>query len=277
MFLANAFFDGIWLFMREQAIKLIATAIIIFITLLIIFTTSSIIRRYIKKEQNKRKRAVTLANVISNLIKYILIIISIIVVLSVWGVNVTSILVGAGIVTLAVTFGAQKFIADILSGISLVFENYFDIDDVIEVHGFKGRVFEIGLKSTKIINWRNEIKIISNSEIVNITNFSRAPSVGVVEIKVAYTENIEKVMTLLDEKLVIIKEQFPQIVEGPNVIGVVSLVDNGYMVRVTVKTTSEQHYAVERGIRKYVKELFEDEKVEIPLPKVVVINGHSDN
>lgn len=277
MILASTFFQNIWTFIQESAGKIIATIVICFILFILTLISKIITKRYVKKQQGKRKRAVTLAIMIGSIFKYTLIIISLFIILGVWGIDVSSILIGAGIVTLAVTFGAQKMIADIFSGICIVFENYYDIDDVVEISGFKGTVMEIGLKSTKIINWRNEIKTISNSEVTSVINYSRAPSVGVVEIEIAYKENVEKVMNLLDEKLLTIKEQFEQIVEGPNVLGVTNLGENGYTIRITVKTQPEQQYSVERAIKKYVKELFEEEGIEIPYPQVVIHNDKSNN
>lgn len=277
MFLASEFFQKVWNFIVEQGSKLISTAIIALIAFVIMFIIKTIVKRYTKKQQGKRKHAVTLAKMLVSVSRYFIVIVAIIIILGTWGVNVTPILAGAGIVTLAISFGAQKLIADLISGICIVFENYYDVDDVVEINGFKGTVTEIGLKSTKLINWKNEVKIIANGDITNVVNFSKAPSVGVVDVSIAYKEDIEKVIALLDEKLINIKDQFEQIIEGPNVVGVTDLGDSGVSIRVTVKTLSEQHYSVERAIKKYIKELFEKENIEIPYQQIVIHDANCNN
>lgn len=277
MLLASVFFENIWDFIKLQAGKLIATGTIIIISLIILFVIKITIKNHIKKSNiSKKKKSITLATMLLSVSQYVILIVGIIIILSVWGINVTSILVGAGIITIAVSFGAQKMIADIISGFCIVFENYYDIDDVVEIDGFKGTITEIGIKSTKIVNWKNEVKIIANSEITTVINYSRAPSVGIVDISIAYEENTQKVIDLLEEKLIIIKDQFEQIVEGPNVIGVTSLADSACIIRITVKTLSEQHYPVERAIKKYVKELFEQEGIKIPYPQLEIHDGNNN-
>lgn len=93
---------------------------------------------------------------IQSIFRYTVSIIIIIIILDVWGVNIMPVLAGAGILGLAIGFGAQSLIKDLIAGMAIVFENYYDIDDVIEINGFKGRVEELGLKSTRIVNWKGK-------------------------------------------------------------------------------------------------------------------------
>jgi len=194
-------------------------------------------------------------------------------ILGVWGIDVAPLLAGAGIFGLIVGLGAQGLIRDLLAGISIVFENYFDIDDIVEVKGFKGRVIEIGLKSTKILGWNGDVKIFTNGDIVEITNFSKYPTVAYVDLEISARHNIDGVISLLEENLDELKAIYSQIIEGPNVIGVMAVGAIGSVLRITVKTLSEEHYAVERGIRKFTKELFEKHNIEFSIPRVVL---HSD-
>lgn len=273
MFLASAFFESIGRFWVEQTNKIIAMFVVIIIAVLLIFLVRFITKKFIRKQEGKRKHAITLAKMLLSVFRYFVVIVGVIIILGIWGVNVLPVLVGAGIVTIAISFGAQKLIADLIGGICIVFEDYYDVGDVVEINGFKGSVIEIGLKSTKLINWKNEVRMVSNGDITSVTNFSKYPSVGVVEVQISYKENIERVVKLLEDNLSGLKNKYEQILEGPNIVGgILGLNDNGVSIRITVKTESEKHYEVERGIKQTVKELFEIEGIEIPYNQLVIHN-----
>ena len=273
MYLLSAFLENVLNFIKDQAAKFIATLVTIAFCALLILIVSLMKRNFVKKNSAKRKRAITLTIIINSIVKYLVLIIGILIILSIWGVNVTSLLIGAGIVTLAISLGAQKIFGDIINGIFIVFENYYDIDDVVEINGFKGKVTDISLRSTKLINWKNEVRVVANSEVLQVTNFSLNPTVGVLQINVAYKTNISDVIKLLEDNLYAMKKQFPQILEGPNVLGVSNLGENGVEITITVKTESEKHYPVLRELKKFIKELFDANGVEIPFNQIVVHNG----
>ncbi len=257
-------------FIIANANKVLTTVILIVGTFLIFLVVGLLVGRFVKKNKDRRKRAVTLAKMTQSLFRYVFVIIILIIILDVWGLNVMPILAGAGIAGIALGFGAQNFIKDLLAGMAIVFENYFDIDDIIEINGFKGKVIEIGLKSTKIENWKGEIKIFFNGDLKEITNYSKNPSTGIAEIVVDYRENIDKVRTLLEEKLVTLKDAFPQILEGPNILGITKLDASGYTIRITVKTLSETQYSVEREMYRFIKELFEENGIRLATGSLVV-------
>lgn len=264
-------------FLVNNTRNLISTIIALFIAFLILMIVRVITKRFIKRNNGIRKHAVTLAKMIHSIIKYAVWVLTVIIILGVWGLDVTPILAGAGILALAISLGAQKLISDLICGFCIVFENQFDVDDVVEIDGFKGRVDEITLRSTKIINAKNEVKIINNGSITTVINFSKGPSVGVVDVDIAYEENIEHVMKVLKDNLHVIHDKYPQIIEGPNVVGVVDLASSGVTIRVNVKTLPEEHYEVERALKKFIKELFDKENIEIPFDQLVVRNAESNN
>ena len=273
MFLADAFFESIGNFFVNQGTRIIATFVVFIITILLVLIVRFITKNFIKKQDGKRKHAITLAKMLLSVFRYFIVIVAAIIILGIWGINVIPVLVGAGIVTIAISFGAHKLIADLIGGICIVFEDYYDVGDVVEINGFKGTVIEIGLKSTKLVNWKNEVRMISNGDITAITNYSKYPSVGVVEVQVAYKEDIKRIVQVLEEKLSDLKNKYGQILEGPNVVnGLLGLNDNGISIRITVKTESEKHYEVERAIKLVVKEVFEQEGIEIPYNQLVIHN-----
>jgi len=250
--------------------KLVSSAIIIFISMLILKISKITLKRVGLKESVNQRRKRTVARVTRSITKYVVGILTILIVLSVWGVNVAPAIAGLGILGLVIGLGAQKFINDLISGFFIVFEHHFDVGDKIEVQGFKGEVIDIGLKTTKIRNWKNEIKILSNGEINNLINFSKEFSIAVVEFGIAYSEDVQSTIDLLNRELPLMRNEFSEIVEDPKVLGVVNLSNSSVDMRAIAKTLNEQHYAIEREMRKRIKKILDSNGIEIPFPQVVV-------
>ncbi|MDI6453140.1 mechanosensitive ion channel family protein [Peloplasma aerotolerans] len=250
--------------------KLVSSAIIIFISLLILKFSKMAFRTVGTKPGPMQRRKRTIAKVSTSIIKYLVGVITILIVLSVWGINVAPALAGLGIMGLVIGLGAQKFIHDLISGFFIVFEHHFDVGDVIEVQGFKGEVTSIGLKTTKLRNWKGDVKILSNGEISNLLNYSINPSTAVVEFGIAYQENMQQTIDLLNEELPKLRKDLPDIIEDPKVVGVINLNSSSVDMRVVAKTLNEKHYAVERELRKQIKIILDNNNIEIPFPQVVV-------
>ncbi len=276
----NLLFLTIWetigSFLSEKVTALISSGIILIILFVALALNRLVLGKYDKnKDFSKRKKA-TVAKLLKSIVKVILVFIGVIAILAQWGIDLGPIIAGAGIIGLAVGFGAQTLVKDLIAGISIVFDNQYDVGDVVEIKGFKGRVIEVGIRSTRIINWKGDVAIFSNGIIDNATNFSKNPSTAIVEVGVAYEENISEVIALLDDRLRNMKDEFPQIIEGPNVMGVISLGASGVNIRIISKTLAEEHYAVERAITKFVKEVFDENNIEIPYNHLVVVDGKAN-
>lgn len=257
-------------FIEESVTRIISTLLVIFISLSIMKIAKTALNRVGLKESPMKKRKRTIAKVTNSMIKYFVGILMILIVLSIWGVNVAPALAGLGILGLVIGLGAQRFINDLISGFFIVFEHHFDVGDKIEVQGFKGEVTSIGLKTTKIKNWKGEIKIVNNGEISTLINFSRNPSVAVVEFGIAYKENIQQTIDLLNTELPKLRLNFPMIIEDPKILGTIDLASSSVNLRAIAKTLNEEHYAVERAMRQRIKEILDEHGIEIPFPQVVV-------
>jgi moderate conductance mechanosensitive channel len=262
--------DSIVTTLMNSVGKLVSSAIIIFISLLILKFSKMAFRTVGTKPGPMQRRKRTIAKVSTSIIKYLVGVITILIVLSVWGINVAPALAGLGIMGLVIGLGAQKFIHDLISGFFIVFEHHFDVGDVIEVQGFKGEVTSIGLKTTKLRNWKGDVKILSNGEISNLLNYSINPSTAVVEFGIAYQENMQQTIDLLNEELPKLRKDLPDIIEDPKVVGVINLNSSSVDMRVVAKTLNEKHYAVERELRKQIKIILDNNNIEIPFPQVVV-------
>lgn len=267
---ANSTISNLTSLLTESIGRIVSSLIILFVTFFILKFSKKAFKKIGNKEGPNQKRKKTVGKLLSSVTRYSLGIISIIIILSIWGVNVGPALAGLGIAGLVIGLGAQKFINDLISGFFIIFEQHYDIDDVIEVQGFKGVVTDIGLKTTRIRNWKGDVKIMANGDMTNLTNFSRNFSLAIVDFGIAYESDIQKTFDLLEENLIKFKETRPEIIENPINLGVTNLNSSSVDIRVIVKTLNEQHYGVERALRKFIKEMLDKNGIEIPFPQVVV-------
>lgn len=265
------FWDDFVAFVTTSVPALIGTTIVIFVWMLILRISKITLKRIGDKPGALQKRRKTLSKVIFSIINYSLAIISIIIILAIWGVDVLPALAGLGIVGLVVGLGAQKFIQDLIAGFFIIFEHHYDVGDVIEVAGFKGTVTDIGLKTTRLRNWRGEIKVLNNGDINTFINHSKNPSVAVVLFSISFKEDINKAISVLNDAFPSFRSKHKEVLlEDPTVSGVMNLGPNGVDLRITVKTLNEQHYGIERDLRKLIKETLEANNIEIPYPQIVI-------
>lgn len=250
--------------------RILSTLIVVFITTFVLKFSKKGFKKIGSKEGPTQKRKKTVGKLLSSVTRYTLVVITILIVLSIWGVNVGPALAGLGIAGLVIGLGAQKFINDLIAGFFIIFEQHYDVDDVIEVQGFKGVVTEIGLKTTRIRNWKGDVKILANGDVTNLTNHSKNNSLAIVDFGIAYEEDIQKTFDLLTEKLPLFKQNYPAVVEDPINLGVTGLNASSVDIKVICTTLNEQHYGVERALRKYIKDILDEAGIEIPFPQVVV-------
>ncbi|MCF7933112.1 MAG: mechanosensitive ion channel family protein [Acholeplasmataceae bacterium] len=251
---------------------LTGSVIVIMIALFIMRVSVYTLKRIGEKESPSKGRRQTIAKVLQSIVKYTVTIISAIIILSMWGVDVAPALAGLGILGLVIGLGAQKLIADIINGFFIIFEQHFNVGERVEIQGFKGDVIDIGLKTTKVMSWKGEVKIFNNGDISSVTNFSRKFSMAIAPFSISYESNMQATIDLLTEALKDVKNKFPVVLEDPIVLGVTNLNDSGVDMSVICKTESEQHYAVERYLKQRIKEILDEHNIEIPFPQIVVSN-----
>lgn len=168
------------------------------ITITAIITT--LILLVISKSFTKTQRSITVSRLVCNLIRWIVTIALVIVVLAVWGVDTTALITGAGVITLIVGLGMQSLISDVVAGLFIVFENEFNIGDIITVDGFRGEVISMGIRTTKLKAAGN-VKIFNNSEIRGVLNQTVEPSTAKAFIDIEYGESLARIDGIIAEKL----------------------------------------------------------------------------
>lgn len=155
-------------FFKNNYVKILESAAVIFFIWLITLLITFIIRLLMKKNS----RSETVGTILRSMINYFAILIALFLILSAWGVETRTLLAGAGILGLALSFGAQSLIEDVISGLFLIFEKQFQIGDVIQIGDFRGTVLEIGIRVTKFEDLNGDIKIVNNSDIRGAINTS---------------------------------------------------------------------------------------------------------
>lgn len=218
----------------------------------------------------KGSRAETLGKLFTSVLKYALMIVGIFLVLSIWGVETPTLLASAGILGLALSFGAQSLIEDMLAGLFIIFEKQFKVGDFIQVGDFRGRVTEIGIRTMKIESLVGDIKIINNSDVRQTINASSNLLYSICEISISYEEDLVKAENVIKDNLEEMKQNIKEIIEGPFYGGVDRLEHSGVVLRVTAKCHEEHKYMIRRALTRELKLLFDKHGITIPFNQIVV-------
>ncbi|MFA5007001.1 MAG: mechanosensitive ion channel family protein [Candidatus Izemoplasmatales bacterium] len=259
-------------FFANNYVTLLESAAIVFFMWVIEKVLTTIVRLL----SRKNARGATIADLLTSILKYASALVAVFMVLGAWGVSTGTLLAGAGIIGLAVSFGAQSLIEDIIAGFFIIFEKQFAVGDIIEVDGFRGTVNSIGIRTTQIEDYNGDVKIMNNSDIRGALNTSANLSPSICDISINYGEDLEKVEKVIRESLPKIRERIPDIVEGPFYRGVQSLADSSVVLRIYAKTAETKKYQVTRDLNRAMKLLFDEHKIGIPFPQVVVHQGKPD-
>ena len=186
------------------------------------------------------------------------------------GLDTTSLLASASILSLVIGLGANSLIGDILAGIFIVFEGEFRVGDIVTVNDFRGQVLEIGLRTTKLMDATDNIKIFNNSSISGVLNMTKEASYAVCDVSIAYGENLEKVEAVLKEELPGFRQRLPQLLEDVKYVGVVELGDSAVILRLLGRCEEKDRIILGRALNREVFLLFQKHNIDIPFPQLTV-------
>jgi small conductance mechanosensitive channel len=211
-------------------------------------------------------RARTLETLLLSTIRYSLDFFVALAVLQVLGVNVASLLAAAGIVGLAVGFGAQSLVRDIIGGFFIVFEDQFAVGDYITAGTTSGVVEDISLRSTRLRDFNGDLHILPNGRIDAVTNHSRGPARVMFTVEVAREEDLARVTAVLDDVCRAAAADLDAVTEGPRVLGVDRLTPSGVGLLVWALTRPLEHWGVERELLRRVKDALDAAGIKTPPP-----------
>ena len=191
--------------------------------------------------------------------------------LSILGVNVTTIVASVGILALIVGFGAESLIADVITGLFMLFENQCNVGDIVEVGGFRGTVQRIGIRTTCVVDTGGNVKIINNSEMKNILNRSDKASFAVCDIGIPYETDLPKLEEKLPELMEAVFAAHPEAMrKAPSYLGVQSLDSSAVVLRFVAEVSEEKIYSTQRLLNRELLLGFRRLGVECPFPQVDV-------
>lgn len=215
-------------------------------------------------------RGETVCRMLRSFAKYISFIAMLYYCFALFGVDTKTLLASAGILSLVIGLGAKTLVSDILAGLFIIFEGEFRVGDIVTIGDWRGTVQEIGVRTTKIMDPGQNVKIISNSNVSGVINMTRKNSYASCDVGIEYGESLERVESILAKELPKIKKRLPKIKEGPFYKGVVSLGDNSVNIRIVSQCAEGDRAQLGRDLNREMKLLFDKYDINIPFPQVVI-------
>ncbi|GBF72402.1 hypothetical protein PA598K_00654 [Paenibacillus sp. 598K] len=223
--------------------------------------TASFINRESKRLAVQTRRMRTLGKLFKNVVAYVIHFVSVLLILSEFNVNLGPLLAGAGVVGLAIGFGAQSLVKDVITGFFIILEDQFAVGDTIQTGSFKGTVEMIGLRSTRIQSWTGELHIIPNGSINEVTNFSLRNSLAVVDIVIPVGDDIDEVTALLQTAVAGVQDA--NLMGEPHVLGVQQVATAGTTLRIIAECRPNTHAEVATQINSAVRRALDVRAAEL--------------
>lgn len=261
------FLDDIWNSLSDThmwmgVLKVVLRILVILIVSRIVrIVINRVVDNFMNPRASKRlklrtRRVQTVGKLLKNTATYIINFIVLLLVLNEFNINLAPLLAGAGVIGLAIGFGAQSLVKDVITGFFVILEDHFSVGDVIEVGGkFKGTVEMIGLRATRIRSWTGEIYILPNGNISDVTNYSVNNALAVVDVSVAATENLDHMAEIVRSAAA--KFEDTNIVGRAEFLGIQSITASDVILRLTVLCRPNTQAAVSRHLNAEVKKAFE--------------------
>ncbi|KPK73593.1 hypothetical protein AMJ87_01255 [candidate division WOR_3 bacterium SM23_60] len=261
--------------------------LVIVIAAIVYYILQKLIPRFVKRtvmlkmegkpEEEVKKRSKTINNVIRGTLGFVIGAVVLFTVLAEVGVNIGPALASLGILGLAVSFGAQSLIKDLINGMFILIENQYGVGDVVKVSGIAGLVEEVNLRRTVLRDLDGIVHYIPNSEIAIASNFTKEFSRVNMNISVGYGEDLDRVITVINQvctAMVAEKEWKDKIIKTPQVLRVDKLGDSGIEIKILGDTKPIAQWEVMGELRKRIKQTFDKENIEIPWPHMKVYFGN---
>ncbi|MEG3627686.1 mechanosensitive ion channel family protein [Streptomyces poriticola] len=230
-----------------------------------------------RARERREQRARTIGSVLGSIVSVVLFVVGVAMVLDQIGIALGPLLAGAGVVGLAIGFGAQSLVADYLAGMLIMVEDQYGVGDCVDLGEAVGEVEHVGLRLTQVRDLNGGLWHIRNGEILRVRNDSQEWARAVLDVAVAYDADLDEVYRVLEETGLAMRQEpaFADVLlEDPAVWGVQSLDADGVLVRLAVKTVPLQQWGVTRELRRRVKEALDTAGIDIPFPQRTVWLRH---
>jgi small-conductance mechanosensitive channel len=251
--------EAMWMNILTSGIRVI---IIFILTRLVIRVVYKMIDQFLLKQEKSRiqvnsRRFVTVGELLKNVTSVVCNFVMILIILSEFNFKLGPLLAGAGVLGLAIGFGAQSLVKDVITGFFIIFEDQFAVGDVIKSGEYRGTVEMIGLRTSRVRGLNGETYIIPNGMITSVTNYSLSNSLAIVDLPVKNDQQLKDTVTLIQTALEGITERRPEVQRTPDVLGIQTLNTSEYVVRIVAECNPNAREAVERQIFTDIKQAIE--------------------
>ena len=212
----------------------------------------------------------TVLRLFRSFINYAMFIGAVCVSLSFLGVDTATLLASIGLLSLAISLGAKDIVADILAGLSIVFEKTFRVGDVVKIGDYKGKVLEIGIRSTKVLDGNHSIKSVSNHEIGSVINFSKRNGRCEVKLKLPISASITEISKLFEEELPLVTKINPYITSGPKFEGITEFEGDMMILCVSAEGPEEYLKSIKRDMNLVLQSMAERELLHLPDSNITI-------
>ncbi|QAT41545.1 mechanosensitive ion channel family protein [Clostridium sp. JN-9] len=256
----------------EKFLKVIIILILMYASIKI---GNGIINRFISKQKKLKfslddRKAKTLGAVLKSVLRYSVYFFGIFAIIEIVFGKIGSIFAGLGGV--AIGLGGQNLIKDIINGFFILFEDQFSVGDYVSIEGKDGIVEGIELRVTKIRDFNGDLHIIPNGIIKMVTNHSRGNMRVLLDINISYDENIDKAIEVITDECEKFKNKNNNVVEGPRVLGISEISEDGISVKVFAKVKPMMQWDIEMKLRRDIKNRLDESKIKMAYKRVEVIN-----
>ena len=262
-----------WLATGVFALRII---LIIVVAGIVVKVGQVLIRRFfaIKLKSPMRKterREKTMIKLLENALKYVVYFSAILSILTEFNIDVKGLLAGAGVLGLAVGFGAQSLVKDVISGFFIIFEDQFGVGDYVRINSGEGTVMEIGLRTTKIALYGGELYTVPNGQIGEVVNYSVTNSMVLLDLALSYETDIDHAEELIKEFLKKLpKDRYSEVIGVPEVLGVQNMEPSRILLRIAAETEPVANFNVGRRLRQDLKKFMDQNGIEMPYPRMVI-------
>lgn len=260
-----------------DVIKIIAVLILAKLSIIVIRRVIKSVMRKSKKRKPLSaiaRKTKTIESVASSVAKYIVYFMAATSILGIIGLGATvsSLLATAGIGGIAIAFGAQSFVKDVVSGMFMLFENQYSVGEYVDIEGEKGTVESITVRTTSILRFTGEITTIPNGAVTKVTNYSRGDLLAVIDMPLTYETDVGHAAEIMRSAGLDYMVNHDNILEEPHVLGIIELDDSRLVLRMIIRVKPLTHWETERNLRRIVKERFEERGIDAPYPHRVVLS-----
>ena len=255
--------------------EVITTICIVLIAFLFYMAIKQLISRVFlrKARHHSNKKALTLLTILTNVAKYIILAIALLMILSTWGVDTKALVASLGVAGAVAGLAMQDMIKDFIGGADILTEDQFKVGDNIEVNGFRGNVIYLGMKITKIRAYTGEVKIIANRNISEVINYSLMSSICVVDIGLSYDNKIDQAETVLQTAIDNASKRVNYLKKPVTILGIEELNNDSVVYRVEAEVSAMKNFEFNRILLKEVLKEAEKNNLTLSYNKVDVHNA----